>query len=73
MFCQVVCQHHSNLYKLSVLFIQQANSTDQDQMLHDAVSDQGLHCLLTLNVLKNLNKADRHHPTTLKVEIDLSN
>ena len=51
MFCQVVCQHHINLFKRSILFIQQANSTDQDQMLHDAVSDQGLHCLLTLNVL----------------------
>ena len=37
-----------NPYKPSVLFVGQANSADPDQMPHNAASDQGLHCLLTV-------------------------
>ena len=40
-------------------FANQANSEDPDQKPHNAVSDQGLHCLLTECSIKFLMKNER--------------
>ena len=50
-----------------------AYSVDPDQTPQDAASGQGLHCLLTICSIKTLPKNEKYHPTTLKMEIELSN
>ena len=54
------------------------NSADQDQAPQSAASDQGLHRMFTglqayRMFYQNLNKNEKHHPTTLKTEMDWSN
>ena len=50
------------------------NSPDLDQIPQNEPSDQGLKCLLTeYSICYNLNKIEQYHPTTLKLEMNLSN
>ena len=49
-----------------------ANSADPDQTLHNAVSDQDLHCLLREYSIKNLGKWEKFHRTALKFELGWS-
>ena len=53
-----------NPYKPSVL----CNSAGPDQTLHNAVSDQELHCLLTESSIKIWKKKiKKYHPTPPKI------
>ena len=47
-------------------------SANPDQTLHHAVSDQNLHCLLTVYSIKILGKIEIYHPTSLKSEMGAS-
>ena len=49
--------------KGSTVFCQADNN-----FLHNAASDQELHCLLTLCSIK-MNKKSKYHPTTLNYEM----
>ena len=42
------------------------------QTPQNVASDQGLHCLLTECSIKNLNRNEKHHPTSLETEMECS-
>ena len=56
-----------NPYKPSVLFV------GHRQTVHNAASDQDLHCFINRMSFQNLNGIETYYPTTLKFEIYLSN
>ena len=52
----------------SYSFVGHGKQCKLDQMPQNTASDQVLHCLLT-----EVSLSEKYHPTTLKLEMDLSN
>ena len=60
-------------YKPSVLFMGQTNSVDPDQTSHNVTSDQGINSFAYRISFEFLNKNEKYHTATLKMEMDWSN
>ena len=67
--CQIRRQQSFSPFKPCVFLGDMANSGDPDQMPHNVASDQFVYRTFYLN----LNTNEKYHPTTLKLEMNLSN